>query len=218
MNNKISVLNQILVISTLLLSCQVREVRESKNDESASLVSLSHNTSEKYIVDKKESVVTWKGSMLLTPANAHTGYVYISRGELMVEGSKPVGGTVEVDMNTLADKEHGGENDLINHLKSDDFFDVKKFPVAAFFITNVVPMDGSTINVTGNLTIKGITHPVTFPAKTEVKNGIVTAIGKLSIDRTIWDIRYKSGKFFANLADEAISDYIELEMKIIAKK
>jgi hypothetical protein len=46
----------------------------------------------------------------------------------------------------------------------------------------------------------------------------VNANGKVTIDRTKWDIRYRSGKFFANLADEAISDDIEFEMKIVAKK
>jgi len=52
----------------------------------------------------------------------------------------------------------------------------------------------------------------------EVKDGAVNASGKLSIDRTRWDVRYQSGKFFDNLADEAISDTIEFEMKIVAKK
>ena len=72
--------------------------------------------------------------------------------------------------------------------------------------------------ITGNLTIKGITHPVTFPAKLEVKDEIVKMDGKLVIDRTLWDVRYNSGMFFDNLKDQAISDSIEFEIKIITKR
>ena len=75
-----------------------------------------------------------------------------------------------------------------------------------------------TIKVTGNLTIKSITKPITIPADIEVKEGIVKANGKVVIDRTQWGIRYRSGKFYDNLADQAVSDEIEFNMKIVAKK
>ncbi len=68
------------------------------------------------------------------------------------------------------------------------------------------------------MTIKGITHDVTFPVKLEEVNGVIHANGKVTIDRTKWDVRYGSGKFFDNLADDTISDNIEFEMKIVAKK
>lgn len=174
--------------------------------------------SEKYRIDKKASVVIWKGSKVFAPEQAHVGHVFISTGELMVEKGQLVGGTVEIDMNTITDPVHGSDNNLINHLKDPDFFDVKKFPASTFAITRVAPADGGNINITGNLTIKGITHAVTFPAKVEVKGAVVNANGKLTIDRTKWDVRYNSGKFYDNLADKAISDDIEFEMKIVAKK
>lgn len=177
---------------------------------------------EKYLIDKKESVVTWKGSMAvvneLFGSRGHTGFVSISKGELMIKKNKLVGGKVEVDMNSIADEKHGTENNLVDHLKSPDFFDVKKFPIATFAITKVASANGENVKVTGNLTIKGITHAVTFPAKIEIKGGIVNANGKVIIDRTQWDVRYKSGKFYDNLADEAISDSIEFDMKIVARK
>ena len=129
-----------------------------------------------------------------------------------------MGGTVEVDMNTIEGDDHESDNNLINHLKDPDFFDVKKFPISTIAITKVASINGENKKVTGNLTIKGITHPVTFPAKMEVKDGIVKANGKLVIDRTKWDVRYRSGKFYDNLADQAISDSIEFNIKIVAKK
>jgi hypothetical protein len=47
---------------------------------------------------------------------------------------------------------------------------------------------------------------------------ILNSFSKLAIDRTLWDVRYKSGKFFDNLKDQAIADSIEFNIKIVAKK
>jgi polyisoprenoid-binding protein YceI len=184
----------------------------------SAFLSLKDVENEKYVLDQKESVVTWKGYMQLVPKNAHNGYLYMSKGELIIEKGQLIGGTVQADMNTLEDERHESDNDLIDHLKSSDFFDVKKYPASTFTITKVESANGGNVNVTGDLTIKGITHAVTFPAKVEVNAGVANATGKVTIDRTKWDVRYNSGKFFANLADETISDDIELNIKIVARK
>ena len=123
-----------------------------------------------------------------------------------------------VDMNTIEDGSHRSDNNLIKHLKDADFFDVKKFPFSTIAITRVASINVEDREITGNLTIKGITHPATFPARIEVKGGVVKANGKLVIDRTLWDVRYKSGKFFDNLKDQAIADSIEFNIKIVAKQ
>ena len=150
----------------------------------------------------------------------HVGYVYISKGELMIEKNQLVSGAAEINMNTIEYKDKESKNTPIKHLKSPDFFDVEKFPISSFAITKVesVNVRSKTIKVTGNLTIKGITNPITIPAEIEVKDGIVKANGKVVIDRTQWGIRYRSGKFYDNLADNAVSDDIEIYMKIVAKK
>lgn len=218
MNNKLSITYLILIISSLFFGCRGPVKEENKNNASASFVSWGRIGNEKYvIIDTKESVVTWKGSMLIGP-NSHTGYVHISKGELMIENGQLMGGAAEVDMNTIEDENHGSDNGLIKHLKDPDFFDVKKFPISTIVLTKAASINGENKKVTGNLTIKGITHPVTFPAKIEVKDGIVKMNGKLVIDRTKWDVRYKSGKFYENLADKTISDSVEFHIKIVAKK
>jgi polyisoprenoid-binding protein YceI len=171
----------------------------------------------KYVIDK-ESVVQWKCSMVVAGKGAHNGFVSISKGELMIEKGQLVGGTVEVDMNTISNEFHNGKDNLMDHLKSPDFFDVEKFPISTFGITRVAATAGGNTDVTGNLTIKGITHEITFPAQIEIHRRIIRASGKMIIDRTLWDVRYGSGKFFDNLADHAISDSIEFDMQIIAKK
>ena len=215
MNNKPSIAYLILIIAPLFFGCEGPVTGENKNNASAISLSLHVGNEKYFIIDTKESVVAWTGSSV---HGKHEGYAYISKGELMIENSQLMGGTVEIEMNKIEGPDHLRDNNLINHLKGPDFFDVKKFPVSTIAITSVESIDGENKKVTGSLTIKGITHPVTFPAKMEVKDGIVRANGKVVIDRTQWDVRYNSGKFYDNLADKAISDSIEFQIKIVAKK
>jgi polyisoprenoid-binding protein YceI len=209
--SNIKIMKTFFIAATIVTCISTFSFAQATPDKSDKLTSA-------YVIDNKESVVTWKGSMAFAGKGEHIGYVFISKGDLTIDKGKLIGGTVDVDMTTITDKVHGSDNGLVNHLKDHDFFDVKKFPTAAFAITKVEPASDDNINITGSLTIKGITHAVTFPAKAEVKDGVVNANGKLIIDRTKWDVRYKSGKFYDNLADEAISDDIELDLKIVAKK
>jgi hypothetical protein len=220
MNNKLSISCLILIIAPLFFGCRGPVKEKNQNNASSNSVSLEHVAGEKYIIDTKESVLTWEGSMVFGFEGKSIGYVYISKGELMIEKGQLVGGTAEIDMNTIEYKDTANKNTPIKHLKSPDFFDVEKFPISTFAITKIesVNVRSKTIKVTGNLTIKGITNPVTFPAKMEVKDGIVRANGKVVIDRTQWGIRYRSGKFYDNLADQAVSDDFEIQMNIVAKK
>jgi polyisoprenoid-binding protein YceI len=216
MNNKLSITYLVLIIALFLFGCRGLVKKENKNNTSASSLSL-YARNEKYAIDTKKSVVTWKGSNLLG-SNRHIGYVYISKGELIIENGQLIGATAEIDMNTIEDENHGRDNGLVNHLKEPDFFDVKKFPFSRILLNKAKSINRENNKVAGNLIIKGITQPVTFPAKIEIKHGIVKLNGRLVIDRTKWNVRYKSGKFFDLLADQAISDSIEFHIKITAKK
>jgi polyisoprenoid-binding protein YceI len=215
MNNKILLSYLTLIIAPLSFGCRGPVKEENKNNAPASSLSLHVGNEKYFIIDTKEAVVAWTASSL---HGRNTGYVYISKGELMIEKGQLAGGTVEVDMNTIEDKNHGSANGLVNHLKSPDFFDVKQFPFSTIAITGVESTNNENKTVTGNLTIKGITHPVTFPAIIEVKSGIAKANGKLVIDRTNWDVRYRSGKFYDILANQTISDSVEFDITIVAKK
>ncbi|NMH28835.1 YceI family protein [Flavobacterium silvaticum] len=208
MNTKTSITYSILCLSILILGCKGPK---QENNDNASSGSLSQG--QKYSIDTTQTVVTWKGSNLVG-SNSHAGYVHISKGELMIDNNRIVGGTAEIDMNTIEDENHERDNGLIKHLKGPDFFDVKKFPLSKIVLTQ----NAESRNITGNLTIRGITQPVSFAAKLETRDGIVNLSGYLAIDRTLWDVRYKSGKFYDNLADQTISDYIEFHIKIVAKK
>lgn len=201
---------QILMIAALFCAFRGPAAKENKF--------LEHAANGKYVIDNKGSVVKWKCSMVFADKGGHDGYISPSKGELIIEKGQLIGGRVEIDMTSITDDSHRSDNNLIDHLKSPDFFDVQKFPSSTFAITHVAPANDDSVKVTGNLTIRNITHEVIFPAKLEVKGRAMTANGKLTIDRTQWDVRYRSGKFFADLADGAISDNIEFDIRLIALK
>ncbi len=195
---------------------------------------------KKYTIDTKQSVVVWKGSMLfgswegttLRGDGSGTGDVDLLKGELVIENRQLVGGAAEVDMTTIEQK----LDDQRPRNKLPAFFDVKKFPVSTFAITKVetkndgktngwngnMTLEGiATMNVTGNLSLEGITKAVTFPAEMHFKDGMdgtVEMNGTLVIDRTAWGIDYRSEKFADKAGDLTISDDVKLFIKIVAKK
>lgn len=175
---------------------------------------------EVFVVDKNQSKLTWKGEHVFK-FNSHNGSIKIDEGSLTFENGLLTKGTFGIDMNTIEDIDK--VDDLINHLKSEDFFNVKKFPRSKFVITKVTPIKDAkpgenNYEIEGDLTMKDITNSIAFRAKVAATKDNVKAYGRTIIDRTKWDIKYSSGKFFASLGDETISDAIQVEMNIIAKK
>lgn len=163
------------------------------------------------VVDTKASKVYWTGKKV---SGEHTGYLSIANGTVYVKGDKLVGADLTLDLNSIECTDLTGEwkDKLVGHLKSEDFFSVEKHPNATFKITAV---NGG--KVVGDLTIKGITHEISFPAKVSVTDDKVTANGTASIDRTKWNIKYGSGQFFSDLGDKMISDEFEIKFELTAK-
>jgi len=173
-----------------------------------------------YSVNIEESNVTWVGKKITYD---HKGTIKISNGSLDVSGNKLVGGSFTIDMNSIVnlDLEDSEKNaKLIGHLKSADFFNVSEFPTASMVITSakMKKAEGSNYEVMGELTIKGITKPVTFPAMVDIDGDIVTAKATVVFDRSEYDVRYGSGSFFDNLGDNVIYDDIELGVELVANK
>ncbi|GAB3326677.1 YceI family protein [Larkinella ripae] len=170
-----------------------------------------------YTIDVDKSVLTWNGKKV---TGEHTGPVKAEKGYLTLNGSKLTGGLVSIDLRTMTStdlKDNKEYHDkLINHLKSDDFFSVAKHPVATFKITKVKAGSGNTADVTGDLTIKGITHPATFPVTVNVAGNTLTATGKATINRAKYEIKYGSKSFFDNLGDKVIYDDFTVDMNIVA--
>lgn len=102
---------------------------------------------------------------------------------------------------------------LLKHLQGDDFFSVEKNPEAMLTITSVIPQAAAdTYEVNATLTIKGITKPISFIATLDPTG--TTANAPISIDRTAWDIKFRSLKFFSDVADKAIEDTIMFDVTL----
>ncbi len=170
-----------------------------------------------YKVDASKSVVKWHAKKV---TGEHFGTVTLASGALNLDGSKISGGTFEIDLTTIKcdDITDAGYNaKLVGHLKSDDFFSVEKNPKAKFVIKKV-DGNGANINVTGDMTIKGITQSITFPATVKADGKGLTANAKITLDRSKWDIRYGSKTFFPNIGDKMINDDFAIDLTLTAAK
>ena len=175
-----------------------------------------------YKVETDESKVHWVGKKV---TGQHNGTLNLDNSEVVVEGNDVVQAKIQMDMNSIVCEDLTDpqwNKKLVDHLKSDDFFSVDKFPKATFvttgFTANADGMaeDGNYL-VTGDLTIKGITHEISFPVIVEISGDQLTANGKTKLDRTKWDVKYGSGSFFKGLGDNMIYDDFEIEFDLTAK-
>ncbi|WKN30066.1 YceI family protein [Porifericola rhodea] len=184
----------------------------------ATVVLASFTNPEKvtsYEVDAKDSKLIWTGRKV---TGEHTGTIQIKDGNLEVDNNKLVGGQFFIDMTTIETTDLEGEykTKLDGHLKSDDFFGIEQYPTAKFVITKAKVKKGNQYNITGDLTIKGITEEVSFPATVKVSDSEVVADATIVVDRSKYNVRYGSGSFFDDLGDKTIYDEFDLVVSLKA--
>lgn len=171
-------------------------------------------------VNTAGSTMKWNAKKV---GGEHYGTIKIAQGILDVKGSKLTGGTFMIDMGSIVVEDitrPESNKRLTDHLKSDDFFGVEQYPTATFNITKAAPVAKAkagqpNYTITGNLTIKGITHPITFPATVAVKGKSATAAATIEVDRTKYDIKYRSG-LIGTAADKIIADTFTIDLKLTA--
>ena len=168
-----------------------------------------------YKVDIEKSSLTWVGKKL---TGSHNGSIALQSGNLIFDGKKLNGGNFVINMATIKDADKSDR--LEGHLKADDFFGVDKFATSTFTVKKVTPAAGNNVNVSGDLTIKGVTNPITFPATlTWNSDGSVTAAAdKIIVDRTKYGIKFRSKGMFPDVGDKMIYDEFELGIKLVARK
>lgn len=177
----------------------------------------------KFKVDAAASTIAWIGSK---PTEDHTGTINIESGVFNVDGDK-IGGTFLIDMNsiTVTDLKAGdGKESLEGHLKGmaegkeDHFFNVAKYPTAAFEVTGVTEKDGKKM-MQGNLAIRDQKKNIEFPVSYSVQGDQMTLTSEeFTINRTDWGVNYGSKSIFDNLGDKFISDDIKLTVTVKATK
>jgi len=187
----------------------------------ASATTNSNETATPYSINTKTSKVYWTATKV---GGSHTGTIAIASGTINAKNHKIYSANITMDMKTIKNtdlEDAGYKAKLEGHLRSKDFFSVEQFPEASFEVTKFEVVKGakagaSNHTITGNLTIKGITHAVSFPAVVEVNGTEITTMGTLTFDRTKWDVKYGSGSFFEDLGDNLIHDDIKLKFELNA--
>ena len=155
--------------------------------------------------DLTESTAKWSGKKITN--QAHSGSLKFSSASLSLDNQNEPRGIFTVDMTSLTNEDLTGEykQKLEGHLKSEDFFAVDKHTSASLTVTKVANNIAS-----GVLTIKDISHPISF-SLIKSNEGY---IADLVFDRSKYDVRYASGSFFKNLGDKLILNEIELSAKL----
>ncbi len=162
------------------------------------------------ILDNINSSIKWTGKEITT--KTHYGSLKFEEGKISMKGKKIISGKFIVDMKSIDCEDLSGKskNYLESHLKSEDFFGVEDYPKATLSIkTSELKSDGNQL-VEGDITIKGITQPISFNILIQNKEGKA----KLTFDRTKHNVTYRSGNFFQNLGDKLIYDDIEIEARL----
>jgi len=180
-----------------------------------------------YTIDTNQSIVNWAGKKPLIDGYINSGTIALSEGLVEVDEKMQAEGSFIIDMHSLkvglTATKPNQETALEGHLKGDRWFDVETHPTADFVINNVTPQadveNTFAYEIEGDLTIKGITHSIVFPATIyQTVDGVLVAEAATEIDRTKWGVTAGSGSFFDNLADNAIDDMISLSFSLVATR
>jgi len=194
--------------------------KKAKSGKAGKASKKEAGSEAKVAFDPSASVVKWAGEKV---TGKHDGEIKLKSGELLMSGKEVKGGEFVLDMASITDadiKDPEYNKKLITHLKSDDFFNVEKFPTANLKIKKVTSVEGfvgPTFKIVADLTIKGKTNEIEFPAVVDTKEGKTTATANITIDRTKWDIKYGSGKFFTGLGDKVIKDDFKIDVALATK-
>ncbi len=167
-------------------------------------------------IDTQKSFVKWTGYGV---GKSLWGHVGLLKTDIDFEKQNPTKGEVVVDLSTIETKDLKDPEwaaKLAGHLKGEDFFDVAKHPTAKFVAKKITKTSDNAYKVQGDLTIKDKTKAQEVLFNLQKEGASKVLIGKLNIDRTDFDVKYNSKKFFSveNLKDKVIEDKIDLEINL----
>ncbi len=209
----------LLLLAMLLSACDTSVKTDEAEVGEAITTRVQAPVSEVYKLDTAKTKITWIGARI---TGRHNGIFDPTQGELLMDNGQLTGGSLELNMpgTRAADKTIGAEDNtkLTKHLLSEDFFDVERYPKATFELTSIAPYDstryksqtpipatdnelrvkGATHLLTGNLTIKDVTKSIRFPAKIVLQDSLLRVIANFNIDRTHWNLVYRSDKSLGN--------------------
>ena len=192
------------------------------------------NPDQIFRIDTSRSTVTWIGAKV---TGRHNGLIPIREGTITLHNGELRGGKTIFDMANVRSEDRAidqaGNIKLTNQLRSADFFAVEQHPTASFVITTIAPFDSTerqgtpategktkrmrikdpNHKVTGNLTITGITHSISFPARIDLEDSVLRARANFNIDRTHWKLTYGTDK---SLGNRTIYPSVNIGLDIVA--
>ncbi|MBI4119941.1 MAG: YceI family protein [Parcubacteria group bacterium] len=178
-----------------------------------------------YVLDPARGELKWEAKKKLIVGYTDRGVISLAEGSFEVADSVIVSGNAAIDMNSIAVASTGrgkDESRLARHLKSPDFFDASAYPTARIVLTKSEKLTGdatgNNFSMSADLTIKGITNPIKFPAKVYQSGEDLVVEATIVLDRSKWDVRYGSETFFDNLGNDIIENNFTIYLKAIAVK
>lgn len=212
----------LFALSALIMSCN----NSDKKTETSEAGEVAEITGTTYTVQPEDSKIMWNAAKV---TGKHNGTVDVQGGTIAFEDDVLKSGNFTIDMMSInvMDLEGDYKKNLEAHLKGTneekqtDFFNAVDYPTAKFEITKATILknnpEGNYI-INGNLTIKDITKQISFKAQVDQNNGMVkVTTPEFSLDRTEWDIRFRSTKFFDDLKDKEIYDEFNIQISLVAK-
>ncbi len=168
-----------------------------------------------FAITPQGSKIEWTGSKV---SAHHDGSFASFTGKIDLAGPIEQGKlSVDIDTASLtvaADPALGPMIEkLQGHLKSPDFFDVARFPKATFVSTAIAAGgSGAPYTVSGNLTIHGVTKPISFPAQISVAGNTVTAAATFNVNRRDFGLNYPGQP------NNLIKDDVQIRLAVRADK
>ena len=183
----------------------------NNSNKEAKEVSLLTASDGVYNIENETSYVTWTGREVST--SFHYGTIDLASGQFELSEGLISSGEFVVDMTSIKNQDLPSEfaqDRLETHLKSDDFFSVEAYPTAKISISQSAIISEGKWLVSADLTIKNFTHPIEF----EMVNSVEGWNASLVFDRSLYEVKFRSGTFFEMLGDKMIYDDIELEINL----
>ena len=191
----------------LVVSCSQKKEKVDKPQTSVKELNILPGN---YIADVEATQLTWIGRKI---SSGHDGTIDLKDGSLNIGDDGQINGKFNIDMSTISvsDLQGGGKKSLERHLKNEDFFDVNNFPIATLeFSSRTENIIKNKLSLASELTVKNITNPLKFSAQIIEASPQLKIKADIVFDRSIYDVRYGSGKFFENLGDRLILDEVQI--------
>jgi polyisoprenoid-binding protein YceI len=164
-------------------------------------------------VDVARSEIGWVGKSI---DDAHRGKIQLDSAVVEVQDGTVRAIRVVADMRSISVEDitdPEGQREFVDHIANADFFEVDKYAKARFVSTNVERVADGSYAVTGDLTIKAVTRPVSFTAKPAADGGSLQAT--LEIDRTAYGIVYGAQGQVGSEKDWFIHDAFAITVNLL---